>query len=648
MKTLLLPSRPTHSLVAPKSDAASSFTRRAENRCGQVIRSPRQSPTQAGHSSFVIRHSSFLLSLVFATTLSAQTLSNYQFVVSSQAPSAYFKLDGSLADSVTPSQVFTPSGGFFSADAVRHPTNSYAFLGPADALTLPIDIIPGGDSATNAAAAGKGSISLLFRTLDSSPTGQRFIFSQGTGASSNGIALALFLENNTTTNNPGDLKLRVGSTTTSILLSNAVVYDQWYYFAMTYDEARDSGEVLWYIGRSGGLLASGIMDIGNTAVVGDNGAVTLGNNQFDLASGFRNPGEGRVDEFAVWTRELSTTEVTNQFAQLPNYFPSNVTYQSLISAQLPSHYFKLDGSLVDSIVPSTSVGTNGTTGAYTTNVLGTPNSAYSFSAGDDAIIITNDIVSGGGPAANSGATGVGTISFLFSMLSDVTNTGQRWIFSQGTNTSTTIRDALNLFLENTNINNTDPNSLKLRLGNTTTTLIQPANLMPNAWYYFAIAYDESRDSQSGGEVRWFVGPAGGALATGSFNPANDAVVGDNGWVFLGNRTNLNFGLRNPGSGAIDEFATWSDELSSDEITAQFAAITNVAGPAPSLQITLASPNVLISWPSSTSSSYALEATPSLSPPVAWTNAGAPTVVGGSYFVTNALAPAAQFFRLHKP
>src|SRR4029078_13270944 len=133
--------------------------------------------------------------------------------------------------------------------------------------------------------------------------------------------------------------------------------------------------------------------IGNDAVVGDNGTVVLGN-QVDLSSGFRNPGEGRVDEFSVWNRELSPAEVSNSLAQLPNYCPSGATYQSLIAAQLPAHYFKLDGSLADSIVSSTGVGTNGLSGTYTTNVLGTANSAYSFTDTNDAIIITNDVING--------------------------------------------------------------------------------------------------------------------------------------------------------------------------------------------------------------------------------------------------------------
>src|SRR4051812_24104746 len=128
--------------------------------------------TAPDSSLFVIRHSSLsvaFLVLSLAGSSFAQTLSNYQFVVSSQSPAAYFKLDGTLADSVTPSQSLTPSLGFFTADAVRHPTNAYAFLNASDALSLGTDIIPGGDpTGTNAAANGVGSISILFRALDSS------------------------------------------------------------------------------------------------------------------------------------------------------------------------------------------------------------------------------------------------------------------------------------------------------------------------------------------------------------------------------------------------------------------------------------------------------------------------------------------------
>jgi len=589
----------------------------------------------------------FAFSFGLAATLSAQTLSNYQNVVTSQSPAAYFKLDGTLADSVTPSQQFTATFfSYFGADAAHHLTNAYVFNQSSDGLTLSSDIIPGGDAVgTNDAAAAKGTISILFRALDAAPTGQRFIFGQGTGATTNGNALGLFVESSSSTNGPGDLKLRVGNTTSSIMTSNQFANDQWYYFAMTYDEARDSGEVLWYLGRSGVSLATGILNIANDAVVGDNGTVALGN-QADLSSGYNNPGNGRVDEFAVWNRELSSTEISNQFAQLPDYFPANTPYQSLIAAQLPAHYLKLDGSLSDAMDSSTTVGTSGTGGLFTTNYAGAAGSAYGFNETNDAVIVTNDIVSGGGPSPNASATGSGSISFLFRMLSDNFNTGQRWIISQGTNNSVA-KDALNLFLENTNLSNGDPNSLKLRLGNTTVSLVQPSYLVPNAWYYLALTYDENRNSQSGGEVRWYIGQVGGTLTNGAFNPANDAIVGDNGLVYLGNRVGLNLGFRNPGSGGVDEFATWNDELSPAEIAAQFAALTVQQGPAPTLAISVSGGNAVLSWPSSTPSAYQLEATASLSTPN-WTNAGSATVVGSSYYVTNSITPVTQFFRLHKP
>src|SRR5262249_54301711 len=102
-------------------------------------------------------------------------------------------------------------------------------------------------------------------------------------------------------------------------------------------------------------------------------------------------------------------------------------------------------------------------------------------------------------------------------------------------------------------------------------------------------------------------------------------------------------------GLLDELAIWRGELQIEEINAQFASIINGATtPAPSLQISLAPPNVILSWPSATPSTYQLEATPSLVTPATWTNAGSPTTVGSSYVVTNPITPSAQFFRLHKP
>ena len=578
---------------------------------------------------------------------SAQTLSNYQSIVTSQNPTSYFKFSGTLEDSVTPAQVLTAFAGFFSADLAHRASNSYAFVAQADGLHLMADIISGGDpTGTNAAANGVGSISLLFRALDAPPTGQRFLFSQGAGTTSNGNAVELFFENTTTTNGgTGDLKLRVGNVTTSILTSNAVSYREWYHFAMTYDETRDAGEVLWYLAEAGTTGTTGVLNIANDAVVGDNGTLALGN-QVDLSSGYRNPGIGRIDEFATWSRELTAAEIMAQVAALPNLFPTNASYQQLVSAQIPTYYFKLNNTLVDAVGTNLTLTAEGPSGAFTNDILGNPNSAYTFDATNDALVTTNDVINGGGPGANFAATAVGSITLLFKMLSDTNNTGQRFIFSQGLGSSGT-RNQMSLFIENTNVANGDPNSLKLRMGNgPTTTIVPAANLIPNAWYYFAMTYDEARDSQSGGEINYYIGPAGGSLTNGAVNIGNDAVIGDNGTFYIGNNNTLRNAFRNPGNGVIDEFAIWHDELSSKAILAQFAAASSTAPePAPSLRIRLESPNVIISWPATTSPAYVLQSTASLTSP-AWTTNGTPVMVGSEFVVTNAVS-GAQFYRLQK-
>jgi hypothetical protein len=578
-----------------------------------------------------------------STSLLAQSLSSYQTTVTGQSPTAYFKLDGTLNDAITPSQLLTASGGYFGVDAARQASKAYVFNAQADALTLAADIIPGGDVATNAAATGKGSISVLFRTLvGTTNTGQRFVFCQG-NVTSNGNALALYFENSTSTNGgAGDLKLRVGNSTTSILASNQIVGDSWHYFAMTYDESRDAGEVIWYVGRAGGALTSGTMDIGNDAVVGDNGTVAIGN-QPDLSSGYRNPGNGRIDEFAVWNRELSAAEVAAQFAQLPNYLPANASYANLVTTQVPAHFFTLDNSLADSVAGQPALQAGGATGAFVPDLFGNANSAYAFNETNDLLFATNDIVNGGGPAGDTTSKAAGTISLLFRTLTDTNNGGQRYIFSQGTNSTT--RDQLGLFFENNNIANGDPNSLKLRVGNgPTTTILFPQNILTNTWYYFAMIYDENRDSTGGGEVRFFLGPVGGTLGAGAINIANDSVVGDNGTFYLGNRITLRDAFRNPGSGAVDALATWNDELSPAEINAQFNA---AAGPPPSLEIHLDGGKAVVGWTTNFTSAFHLESSPSVAP-TAWSVAGLPTnIVNGEYMVTNDVA-GAQFFRLTKP
>jgi hypothetical protein len=610
-----------------------------------------------------------LASMIALATLgvsaSAQTLANYQAMVSSQNPSNYFKLDGSLESAVNPSVVLESFAGGYAADVFRIASNCWFFVDQNTAfLRYTSGPLINGGGVSNTTSTAKGSISFLFRAL-SGPNigGQRTLYDATTVnvGTTNHNAFTLFFENETSTENPNSLKLRFGDSTTTIMLSNNVIYGSWYYFALTYDEARVPNKAIWYLAPVGGAFSTGMTTNSAESVAGDGTGLLIGQ-RANLSGAYRSPGSGRVDEFAIWARELSFLEISNQFATLPQPAPPGASYQQVIAAQIPKYHFKLDNSLIESVSNILALSTNGDGGAFTSDALGNANSAYSFSATNDALYVTNDLVNGGGPTQNSSQSGLGTISFQFRMLNGDTNTGQRFIFSApGAEVNTTDDNQLALFIEGPNSTNY-PNSLKLRVGNQTsgssssdTNNIVPiayaTNLVPNAWYYFAMTYDESRNSS---EVLYYFGQAGGSLRAGLLNPANASVIGDNGPLVIGN---MIYGgviqdnaFRNPGQGAIDEFAIWHEELSAAEIQAQFAAMSPVV--LPQLNIALSGGNVLLSWPASTPASFALETTNALDSTTisaaSWPSAGIPTVVGSSYFVTNAVSSGNRFYRLHKP
>jgi len=612
--------------------------------------------------------SSVAVSLV--ASVSAQTLSNYQAVVSSQSPSNYFKLDGSLESAVNGSvvleinELLTANGGFAS-DVFRNPTNSYFFdAGQNNAwlrnLTDPL-INGGGTADTN--ATNKGSITFLFRALAGTNIGgQRFLFdatTTGGMGTTNHNALSLYFENDTSTNNPNSLKLLFGDSTTIVLPASNVLYGTWYYFALTYDESRKPNKAVWYLGPAGRVLSTGMTTNSDDAVAGEGTGLYIGQ-RASFGGAFRNPGSGRIDEFAIWARELSSTEISNQFAALPQPAPPGATYQQVIESQIPKYYFKLDNSFTESVGGVLEFTTNGVGGAFTGDFLGNANFAYSFLETNDALYITNDLINGGGPGQNTEATGTGTISFLFRMLSDTNYQGQRFIFSApGSEATSTSDNQLGLFLENSATTNPHPGSLKLRVGNTTKGSIGSSwpdnnipvafatNLVTNAWYYFAMTYDEGRNTT---EVQVYFGRAGETLTTSTMNPANNAVVGDNGWLVLGNKIETNTivdnAFRNPGEGVIDEFAIWHDELTPTEIQAQFAAVVAPVA-TPTLTIARSGSDVIMSWPVDGSAGFDLESSVSLTSP-SWTGAGSPFVVGTNNVVTNAISGNTRFYRLHKP
>ena len=441
-----------------------------------------------------------------------------------------------------------------------------------------------------------------------------------------------------------------------IMQATNMVPDAWYYFALTYNEAAtnsdgsaNTNKAKWYLGRLGGgsTLASGTTKSNAVNAVAGDGTDFFIGCQTNFASGFRNPGDGRVDEFAIWNRQLSADEIQAQFAKLPNVaLPPRATYQSVITNQSPTHYFKLDGNPADSVNGSLVLSTNGSAPqlGYGCDYFGMQSNDCYFSAGPDALFASANLLNGGGIYTGTLGSGKGSISCLFHPLAGTNYTGQKFIFSAGGNTGTS--NGFAMFFESAS-SAYNPLSLKIRFGDSTDVVLPVTNFF-SEWYYFAMTYDETQPNK---QVNWWLARPGMTLQTGFFSATNGSLAGEGDIFCIGNDASFGSGFRavNTGrqsNGQVDEFTIWNRLLTTNEIVAQFSALSVSAGPPPTLSIAVSGTNAIISWPSSTDSGYALQSTTNLALPN-WLSAGASFVVGTNNVVTNSISSSAQFYRLKK-
>jgi hypothetical protein len=603
------------------------------------------------------------LLISFCAGSQAQTLANYQAAVNAAVPSTYFTLDnGSLIDTVTGTVTLTANGitGFPTTDVYGNSSNAFAFVSQNDALDImaPPDLISGG-GVSNTTSTASGSVSILFRTIEPNNTGQRYIFSAG-GFTTNHNAFELFVENTNAANtNPNSLKLRFGDSTTTLVPSSSLAPDSWYYFAVTYLESRSPHKAVWYVGRPGGVLASGVTSNAVDAVAGDVAALMTGDtnglyfgNNAALASGLRNPGVGAVDEMAIWNHEITSNQVAAQFNALPNLTSGpEFAYRSVISSESPDHYFKFDAAapLQDSVSPLVLTVTNAASITNGFDYFGNSSNCMEFvensTSSSVGLVAAPNFLQAGGTFTGTPGSGKGTISGLFRSLASTTVSGQKFIFSGGGNAATS--NSFGLYYENDTATSS-PGALKLRFGNNTVVLLPATNFVPVAWYYFAVTFDESLAAN---QVNWYLGQPNGVLSNGVVTALAASLAGDGNLFVFGNNTNFTAGFRNSsaptGNGEEDEFAFWHRVLSSSEINAQFTALTaNVS--APQLAITPSGANVLVSWPTNYTSLFGLESTASLSPS-SWSPVGGSTaIVGTSYQISIPATPTPQFYRLHYP
>ncbi len=210
----------------------------------------------------------------------------YEAAITAQSPDHWFTLDDTDA---TPDSVSLADGGTGGGSALGNSGTAFApdlfdklygaveFDADSDVLTAS-DLINGGATVAPAVdQTASGSVSLLFRT-PGALTGNRrcYLLSQGTSDISSKNAFHVYVAD--AAGGQG-LKLEIGDKTTEILAANEIVFDAWYYLAITWKEDSNP-EVMWYLGRVRSAINSGSIDLDDTsthAVVGDNGSLYLGN-----------------------------------------------------------------------------------------------------------------------------------------------------------------------------------------------------------------------------------------------------------------------------------------------------------------------------------------------------------------------------------
>ena len=237
-------------------------------------------------------------------------------------PTYWWKFDGDLSQSgsgaggvLTEGNGFGGSLGGFTNDYFGNGSDARYIGSSSNNLSTATDVISGGSSSLlgDPTAAGTGSLVVTFQTPGAATTGQRFVFGQGATTTGASNSFAFFLENSGAAAKGANL--RAGNTTLDISSSNNLALSTWYYLAVTWKENRNSGELLWYFGPVGGVLTSGSMNINDNAVVGNNGAFTIGNASTAASQGFREPNNlGAIDELATYDYELSPASINSQFS----------------------------------------------------------------------------------------------------------------------------------------------------------------------------------------------------------------------------------------------------------------------------------------------------------------------------------------------
>jgi hypothetical protein len=230
---------------------------------------------------------------VFMTATAQASLVTYEAAIASKTPDLWYK----NADSINASKHVTNSGSAASSYlAYRLGTATYTDMwGNANKAmgrgAAGEPAVAGGSGFLNGTTA---TVSLLFQTPSSLPGSLQNLWV------STGQATVQF-DGRTV----GNESLRISYENTGIkyatVAAGSVHANTWYYLALTWDTAKPSNDLTWYLGAQGGSLLTGNLNYNGSASTG----ILMDGSAFPM------------QEIAIWKRELSSTDINAQFNAIP-------------------------------------------------------------------------------------------------------------------------------------------------------------------------------------------------------------------------------------------------------------------------------------------------------------------------------------------
>lgn len=221
----------------------------------------------------------------------------YQSAVSALSPTLWYKFDEASFGSTTSSQGSTTStlgsSGFAST------SNFWGDTPGAMASTQAGNVTSSNGSTIGAGAAG--SIVFLFKTDNDGLNGTETLFLKGAGGT--GLELLSLTA--------GQLSLRFRNTAGTgfnSITRTGIASNTWFFSAITWDVANTGDSISWSFLAMGGDL-SGMSTLSgtgaNATAIADTAAFQIGGR----AGVGQRPANSSLDEFAVWTRRLSSSDI---------------------------------------------------------------------------------------------------------------------------------------------------------------------------------------------------------------------------------------------------------------------------------------------------------------------------------------------------